>query len=95
MIELTVVFQHYFVNGGFFASEAQLLERVGVLRAHALPCVIVQGRYDMVCPFKSAWELHKAWPESRLVVVPDAGHSMKERGISSALVDACDAFAKL
>jgi proline iminopeptidase len=57
--------------------------------------VIVQGRYDVVCPAMSAWALHKRWPLSRLVLVPDAGHSMKEPGILSALVEATDAFAAL
>ena len=60
-----------------------------------LPGVIVQGRYDVVCPATSAWALHKRWPGSRLVFVPDAGHSMKEPGITSALVEATDAFAAL
>lgn len=49
----------------------------------------------MVCPFKTAWDLHKAWPEAELVVVPDAGHSMKEPGILSGLVEACDKFKNL
>jgi proline iminopeptidase len=83
------------VNGGFFKSNSHLLENVSVLREHKIPAVIVQGRYDMVCPFKSAWDLKKAWPESELIVVPDAGHSMKEDGILSELVKACDKFATL
>jgi proline iminopeptidase len=82
---------HYFVNGAFLHSDAQLLDDVARI-AH-LPGVIVQGRYDVVCPAVSAWELHKRWPGSRLVLVPDAGHSIKEPGILSALVDATDAFA--
>jgi proline iminopeptidase len=86
---------HYFVNGGFFESKHTLLDKVDVLREHQIPAVIVQGRYDMVCPFQSAWDLHKAWPEAQLVVVPDAGHSMKEDGILSELVQACDHFSDL
>jgi len=58
-----------------------------------IPGVIVQGRYDVVCPAVTAWELHRAWPGSRLVVVPDAGHSASEPGIVDALVRATDAFA--
>jgi proline iminopeptidase len=54
--------------------------------------VIVQGRYDVVCPAESAWELHRAWPESELIIVPDAGHSITEPGIISALVEATDRF---
>jgi proline iminopeptidase len=82
---------HYFVNGAFLEREGQLLEDVPRM-AH-LPGVIVQGRYDVVCPAASAWELHKRWPKSKLVVVPDAGHSIKEPGILSALVQATDDFA--
>jgi proline iminopeptidase len=82
---------HYFVNRGFLRSDAQLLEDVGRIRH--IPGVIVQGRYDVVCPMESAWALHRAWPEARLVVVPDAGHSALEPGITHALVDATDRFA--
>lgn len=82
---------HYFVNGAFLRSDTQLLDDVPRI-AH-LPGVIVQGRYDVVCPAMSAWALHRRWPGSRLVMVPDAGHSMKEPGILSALVQATDDFA--
>jgi proline iminopeptidase len=83
---------HYFVNGGWLRTDTQLLEDVPKI-AH-LPGVIVQGRYDVVCPATSAWELHKAWPKASLVIVPDSGHSMKEPGIRSALIEATDAFGK-
>jgi len=82
---------HYFVNGGFM-REGQLLEEAGRIRQ--IPGVIVQGRYDVVCPMESAWALHKAWPESELVIVPDAGHSAREPGIARALVAATDRFAE-
>jgi proline iminopeptidase len=84
---------HYFVNGGFFEVDDQLLRDVDRIRH--IPAVIVQGRYDVVCPMKSAWDLHRAWPEAQLIVVRDAGHSMSEPGISSALIEAGDRFAKL
>ena len=84
---------HYFVHGAWLSTETQLLDEVPKI-AH-LPGVIVQGRYDVVCPAASAWALHKAWPKSRLVIVPDAGHSIKEPGILSALVQATDDFANL
>jgi proline iminopeptidase len=84
---------HYFVHGAFFRSETQLLDDVPRI-AH-LPGVIVQGRYDVVCPAMSAWDLHKAWPKSDLVIVPDAGHSMKEPGIRSALIEATDRFGRM
>jgi proline iminopeptidase len=84
---------HYFINQGFFESPAQLL--VNVNRIRHIPAVIVQGRYDVVCPIVSAWELHRAWPESELIIIPDAGHSMSEPGIRSALIEATDRFAAL
>jgi proline iminopeptidase len=83
---------HYFINGGFLATDDQLLRDVGQIRR--IPAVIVQGRYDVVCPMRSAWDLHRAWPEAELVVVPDAGHSAFEEGISRALREATDTFAR-
>lgn len=83
---------HYFINRGFFASDNWLIENVDKIRG--IPTVIVQGRYDVVCPMISAWDLHRAFPEAKFVVVPDAGHSVTEPGIQSALLDATDEFAK-
>ena len=83
---------HYFVNGGFLEVDDQLLRDVPRIRH--IPCVIVQGRYDVVCPMRSAWALHRAWPESKLVIVPDAGHSAFEPGMAKALRAACDRFAE-
>jgi proline iminopeptidase len=82
---------HFFVNRGFFRSEDQLL--AGVDRIRHIPSVIVQGRYDVVCPMATAWDLHRAWPEAEFMVVPDAGHSAFEPGIARALVAATDRFA--
>jgi len=87
-IALARIEAHYFVNGAFLATEDQLLRDVAKIRH--LPCVIVQGRYDMVCPAVSAWDLHAAWPGSRLEIVPASGHSADEPGIVSALVDATE-----
>ena len=84
---------HYFLNNCFFDSEDYLIENVGKIRH--IPAVIVQGRYDMVCPMMSAWDLHKAFPEAELVIVPDAGHSAFEKGNTSALVEATDKFKGL
>lgn len=81
---------HFFVNGGFFDAEDQLLQ--GVDRIRHIPTVIVQGRYDVVCPVRSAWDLHRAWPEAELVIVDDAGHSAFESGIRSELIAATDRF---
>lgn len=84
---------HYFVNKGFLETEDQLLKNCNQIRH--LPTVIVQGRYDVVCPMVSAWELHQALPEAELIVVPDAGHSITEPGIRSALINATDQFVLL
>ncbi|HIK20738.1 MAG TPA: prolyl aminopeptidase [Synechococcus sp. M44_DOE_062] len=84
---------HYFVHGGFLDPADQLLRGVGRLRH--LPAVIVQGRYDVVCPPISAWELHQAWPEAEFRMIPDAGHSITEPGIRTALLEATDCFANL
>lgn len=83
---------HYFTNKGFFSHEDQLLRNIDTIRH--IPGVIVQGRYDVVCPTESAWELAKAWPEARLEIIQDAGHSVSEEGIRKALVAATDAFIK-
>jgi proline iminopeptidase len=81
---------HYFVNRTFLGSDDQLLREAGCLRT--LPGIIIQGRYDLVCPMQSAWDLAAAWPEARLVIVPGAGHAADEPGIASALVEATEAF---
>ena len=83
---------HYFSNGGFFDRDAWVLEEAH--RLGTIPGVIVQGRYDIVTPMKTAWELAKQWPGARLEVVPDAGHAASEPGIVSALVAATDRFAR-
>ena len=84
---------HYFVNNAFFATENYLIENVGKIRH--IPAVIVQGRYDVVCPLVSAWQLHRAWPEADLHITPDAGHSALEPGNTAALVEATDRFRSL
>ncbi|MET8797904.1 prolyl aminopeptidase [Nocardia sp. NPDC004568] len=81
---------HYFRHGGFL-DEAQLLRDIGAI-TH-IPAVIVQGRHDIVCPAVSAWDLHRAWPGSRLHIVDDAAHSAAEPGITHHLVEATDTFA--
>lgn len=83
---------HYFVNRGFLKHEDQLLREVPRIRH--IPAVIVQGRYDVVCPMRSAWALHRAWPEAELRIVADAGHSALEPGITRELVAATNRFAR-
>jgi proline iminopeptidase len=81
---------HYFVNNCFFDTDNYLIEHVDRIRE--IPAVIVHGRYDVVCPFMNAWDLHRAWPEAELKIIPDAGHAATERGIADALVRATDSF---
>jgi proline iminopeptidase len=81
---------HYFVNRGFLRSETQLLEDVARIRH--IPATIIQGRYDVVCPATTAWDLHRAWPEADLRIVPDAGHSAFEPGNTHELVLATDRY---
>ena len=83
---------HYFINDIFLPPDS-LLDGVGALRS--IPAVIVQGRYDMVCPIATADELHRAWPEADYRVVPDAGHAVIEPGIRAALVSAMERFKTL
>ncbi|MBF6236532.1 prolyl aminopeptidase [Nocardia otitidiscaviarum] len=80
---------HYFTNGGFL-EDGQLLRDIDRI-AH-IPGVIVQGRHDIVCPAVSAWDLHRAWHNSELHIVPDAGHAANEPGITHHLVEATDKF---
>ena len=81
---------HYFMNKGFMRTPDQLLEDVDRIRH--IPAIIVQGRYDVVCPIRSAWDLHRAWPEADLRISPHAGHSMFDDQNQAALVDACNEF---
>lgn len=81
---------HYFMNNAFFKTKNWILENIEKIRH--IPSVIIQGRYDVVCPATSAWELHRAWPEAEFKIIADAGHSMSEPGIRSALIEATDKF---
>jgi proline iminopeptidase len=81
---------HYFTHKGWM-EEGQLLRDVGRLRD--IPGVIVQGRYDTATPMRSAWDLHRAWPEAAFHLIPDAGHAYSEPGILDRLIRATDAHA--
>jgi proline iminopeptidase len=83
---------HYFIND-IFLPENHLMANLHTIRK--IPTVVVQGRYDLVCPIRTADELHQAWPEAAYHVIPDAGHSAMEPGIRSALVGAMDRFKQL
>ncbi|NLA51267.1 MAG: prolyl aminopeptidase [Alcaligenaceae bacterium] len=83
---------HYFINEGFM-DEGQLIRDAHLLAN--IPTVIIQGRYDICTPSKTAWELHKAMPHAEFHLIPDAGHAYNEPGILSALLKATDKFAAL
>jgi proline iminopeptidase len=81
---------HYFVHGGFFECDGQLLRDAHRIRH--IPGTIVHGRYDVVCPVQNAWDLKAAWPEAKLIIAPTSGHSAFESEIASALVEATDGY---
>ena len=83
---------HYFVNAGFLEVDGQILANMG--RISHIPGIIVQGRYDMICPPTAAWRLSELWPASDLVMVRHAGHALSEPGISAELVRAMDRIAE-
>ncbi|KAF4571213.1 hypothetical protein EYR40_007686 [Pleurotus pulmonarius] len=85
---------HYFVNEGFM-RDGQLLEKQEIDKIRHIPTIVVQGRYDVVCPATTAYALKKAFPELTLHIVPDAGHSARETGTAKLLVEATDKFADL
>lgn len=82
---------HYFTNKGFFTHDNFLLDNVHKIKH--IKTVIVQGRYDVVCPADSAWALHKSLPDSKLYLINDAGHSLSEKGITSKLVEYTDMWS--
>ena len=84
---------HYFVNKGFFEYDGWILDQIDIIRK--IPSVIVQGRYDVVCPMITAWELHKKWPEADFHIIPDSGHSMLELGIRNKLIEYTNKFSVL
>jgi len=79
---------HFFVNHSFLPQDDTLLK--GAAGLHGIPTLIVQGRYDMVCPIRSAWDLKKAMPDADLRIVPDGGHSVRDPGIAAGLVQATE-----
>ena len=81
---------HYFINKGFFETDSWLLDNAHKIKH--IPTYIVQGRYDVVCPMTSAWELHKKLPEAQFDVIQDAGHSMLEIGIQKKLIEITDSI---
>lgn len=85
---------HYFQNKAWM-EDGQLLRKENVDKIRHIPATIVQGRYDVVCPPRTAWDLHKAWPESKLHWIADAGHSATEPGTKKKLIEVCEEYASL
>jgi proline iminopeptidase len=84
---------HYFKHGTFFETDSYLLENVRKIRH--IPGVIIHGRYDLVCPIRNAWDLHRAWPEAEFSIVPDAGHAAMEPGTRTRLIEATEDFKRI
>ncbi|MBI3345382.1 MAG: prolyl aminopeptidase [Gammaproteobacteria bacterium] len=82
---------HYFAHDSFLAPNQILRD---AHRLHNIPGVIVHGRYDIVCPLESAWDLHKAWPQAEFKIIPNAGHAASEKGITDALMRAAEDMAQ-
>ena len=92
-LAFALIENHYFINKGFLEYENQLIDEIDKIRS--IPAVIIQGRYDMVCPPETAYELSERWPEASLVIAPFSGHTAFEKEITHELVKATNGFAKL
>ena len=91
-LAFALIENHYFVNKGFLKHENQLIES-GIDIIRNIPTTIVQGRYDIVCPMTTAWELSKNWPEAKLIVAPSSGHTAFEKEITHELIKATNGYA--
>lgn len=91
-LAFALIENHYFINRGFFETEDQLIN--GISKIRSIPTVIVQGRYDMVCPMETAWEVSRNWPEASLVIAPFSGHTAFEKEITHELIKATNEFGK-
>ena len=92
-LAFALIENHYFVNNGFLENENQLISKEAINKIRQIPAKIIQGRYDLVCPMETAWELSKNWPEAELIVAPSSGHSAFEKEITHELVKATEEFA--
>lgn len=84
---------HYFVNGAFLPTDNWIIENAPIIQH--IPTTIIHGRYDVICPLENAWELHKALPQSRLFIIPDAGHAGSEPGTLHQLIESTDYYKQL
>jgi proline iminopeptidase len=90
-LAFALIENHYFVNKGFLENENQLLDNIEKIRH--IPAVIIQGRYDVVCPPTTAYELYQEWPESELKIAPYSGHSAFEEEITDLLIETTNNFS--
>ena len=93
-LAFALIENHYFINRGFLESENQLIASESIDKIRHIPAKIIQGRYDIVCPMITAWELSKNWPEAELIVAPSSGHSAFEKEITHELIKATEEFAQ-
>ena len=93
-LAFALIENHYFINKGFLDSENQLIRKESIDKIRHIPAKIIQGRYDIVCPMETAWELSRNWSEADLVVAPSSGHSAFEKEITHELIKATKEFAE-
>jgi len=93
-LAFALIENHYFINEGFLESENQLITSDSINKIRHIPTKIIQGRYDIVCPMETAWELYRNWPEAELIIAPSSGHSAFEKEITHFLVSATDEYGK-
>ena len=91
-LAFALIENHYFINQGFFDNESQLID--GIQKIRNIPTVIIQGRYDMVCPIETAWEVSENWPEASFIIAPFSGHTAFEKEITHELIKATNEFGK-
>ena len=93
-LAFALIENHYFINEGFLENENQLISTDSINKIRDIPTKIIQGRYDIVCPMETAWELYRNWPEAELIIAPSSGHSAFEKEITHFLVSATDEYGK-
>ena len=93
-LAFALIENHYFINKGFLEDENQLVSIKSIDKIRNIPTIIIQGRYDIVCPMETAWELSKNWPEAELIIAPSSGLSAFEKEITHELIKATQEFAK-
>ena len=93
-LAFALIENHYFINEGFLENENQLISTDSINKIRHIPTKIIQGRYDIVCPMETAWELYRNWPEAELIIAPSSGHSAFEKEITHFLVSATNEYGK-